>query len=64
MFHSDNPVADYDRYCDYCDARIEKMPECEMCGEHIQQDNAVCIDGKWYCDICLEESRENIYIDE
>lgn len=39
-----------------------KLPICSCCEEHIQQEKAVRIDGKWYCDYCLDEMRE--YIDE
>ena len=34
---------------------LSKLPICRICGEHIQQDTAICIDGKWYCDHCLNE---------
>ena len=34
--------------------RLARLPECCHCGEHIQQEDAVCIDGSWYCDDCLE----------
>lgn len=34
--------------------RLERLPVCSYCGEPIQQEDAVCIDGEWFCDDCLE----------
>ena len=44
----------YDRQCA---AWEYKLPICELCGEHIQQWDAVRIRGEWYCDECLREAR-------
>lgn len=36
-------------------------PCCEICGERIEQDDAVCIPKYGYvCDSCLENSREEL----
>lgn len=35
----------------------EKHPICHYCGEHIQQETAVMIDGEWICDACLDDRR-------
>jgi formylmethanofuran dehydrogenase subunit E len=35
---------------------LEQLPRCCHCDEPIQQETAVCIDGAWYCDECLENS--------
>jgi formylmethanofuran dehydrogenase subunit E len=44
--------------------RLEKMlarlPKCCLCGEHIQQEDAVRIGHAYYCDDCLKDSREEI----
>jgi formylmethanofuran dehydrogenase subunit E len=42
--------------------RRMRRPECSLCGEHIQQEDAVCIHGEYICDECLENNR--IYIEE
>ena len=34
--------------------RRARLPVCCYCGEHIMQEDAVCIDGDYYCDECLE----------
>lgn len=33
---------------------IENLPVFAYCEQPIQQDDAVQIDGYWYCDNCLE----------
>lgn len=43
--------------------RLEKMPVCWLCGEHIQQDDAVQMFGKWFCDDCLDSCRVSIDFD-
>ena len=58
MFYSDDPVADAERYSAEQDSEIRRLPVCCECKGHIQQEKAVRIDGKWYCDYCLDEMRE------
>lgn len=29
---------------------LRKLPVCCCCGEHIQQEKAVCIEDDWYCE--------------
>lgn len=41
---------------------LEKRPKCICCGEHIQEDSAVQIQGDYYCDECLDGMR--VCIDE
>lgn len=42
------------------DKQLELLPLCARCEDHIQQERAVCIDGTWYCDDCLEECRQEV----
>ena len=63
MFYSDDPVRDYDRYCDEQERWLKKLPVCCECEEHIQQESAVRIDGEWYCDACLDDMRTSIDVD-
>lgn len=58
MSWSDDPARDYDRYCNEQDRKLERRPCCCLCGEHIQEDSAVYLDGQWYCDDCLEDARK------
>jgi len=41
---------------------LERRPVCVCCGEHIQEDSAVQIQGSFYCDNCLDDMR--VYIDD
>lgn len=43
----------YDRQCA---AWEYKLPICELCGEHIQQDKALHIMGLWICDDCINDN--------
>lgn len=36
---------------------MKSLPKCEICGEPIQQEMAVYIDGVYYCDECLHDHR-------
>ena len=46
--------ADYFEMKDAEEAKwLASRPKCHNCGEPIQQECAVNIDGKWYCDNCL-----------
>lgn len=51
--------------CDSCGdcKETKKLPICIDCGEKIDQDDAVCMNGDWYCDSCLNSYREDIYED-
>lgn len=55
MFYSDNPVMDADNYNNYMEERLNMLPKCTCCGYPIQQEEALCIDGNYYCDDCVED---------
>ncbi len=57
MYYTDNPVADAERYLRDQDDALARLPKCELCGEPIQQERAVYIDGAYYCDECLHGHR-------
>ena len=40
--------------------RMRRLPVCCYCEERIQQAKAVCINGDWYCNECIEELTEDI----
>ena len=42
------------------EAMRDKLPTCERCGNAIQQEWAVCIDGAWYCDDCIEYFQKEV----
>ena len=37
--------------------RLKRFPCCAICGEHIDQEDAVCFHGEWICDDCLDDLR-------
>ena len=43
--------------------RMAKLPTCERCGDAIQQERAVCINGFWYCDECIEHYRREVDVE-
>lgn len=55
---SNNLAHDVDQYLASEDRWLRSHPVCACCGDHIQQETAVKIDGAWYCDECLESLRE------
>lgn len=57
---SSDPVWDWEQKCKADDERLKDLPVCAECGEPIQQDDAVFLNGEWYCDSCVRHSRRNI----
>ena len=49
---SDDPVRDFLRYDSDQEDRLQEFPQCWNCGEPVQQEEAICVDGKWICDRC------------
>ena len=60
FYWSDDPLRDFDRHDADQQRKLERMPKCAECRDHIQQKDAVCIKGKFYCDECLKGMREHI----
>lgn len=58
MQRTDDPIADYDRYCEEVDRMQKELPQCECCGERITETKAVCIEGRWFCEDCEDEAWE------
>lgn len=58
--YTDDPIADFHRHDAEQQKYLDKLPVCCGCGEPIQQAYAVCIDGDWYCDDCLDDMRQRI----
>lgn len=42
------------------EARLRKMPVCCRCKEHIQQPEAVKVNGRWFCEDCEDHAWEVI----
>ena len=50
----------WDRYDTYRESRLRKMPVCCRCKEHIQQEEAVKFDNRWFCEDCEEDLWDEI----
>ena len=55
MFYSDNPIRDYDRYCEEQEREMERYPECCDCGKRITDDFVYYIFGDIYCEECMKD---------
>ena len=60
MFRTDDPVADFLRHDAERQSRQRRRPKCCDCGEHIQDEQAYFIDGKWFCEACMNEYKQTI----
>ena len=60
--YTDDPERDFLRHDAEQQAWLEKRPVCHYCGEHIQDEYAVRIDGHWICKECIDDFTE--YIEE
>lgn len=53
-----DPLDDFAEHDREKEEWLRKRPVCCICGEHIQQEDAVCISDRWICDQCLKEARK------
>ncbi len=50
----------WERHDNEMERELEKRPICAYCGEHIQTDMAVYMNGEWICDDCIDEMRISV----
>lgn len=55
MYRTDDPIADYERHEADQEAKLDKLPKCDICGEHIQDDYLYDINGDIFCEECLNK---------
>ena len=55
-----DPIKDFEKHDAEQQERLKKFPVCKLCDHPIQQEDAVCFNGRWYCDECLSEHRESV----
>ena len=60
MRYSDNPLADFNAWDMEQTRQLARLPVCADCGEPIQQEDAIFINGDWLCDDCLDSYRRPI----
>ena len=54
--YSNNPIADYDRYCARQEAQLQQCPKCSYCEEPIQDDFLYEINDELFCESCLNDN--------
>ncbi len=60
MTWSDDPEKDFERYDAEQQAKLDKLPICNCCGEPIQQEKAVYYNDQWCCEECEDEFWQDI----
>jgi len=60
IYRSSCLAHDIERFLAEEDHALAQYPVCCRCGNHVQQDSIVRIDGNYYCDECLNALRESI----
>lgn len=55
FFRSDDPVRDWDRYCEYQEREMSRYPRCAKCGERILDEYCYEEDGEYFCDDCFDK---------
>lgn len=67
MYRSDDPVLDAERYMEAQDIRLAMRPQCDCCGEHIQEEMALHYRTSkidiWLCLECIDSNTEYIEVD-
>lgn len=58
---TDNPIRDFEKYDQGKEERLENLPVCDQCGEHIQDDYMYVIGDYTLCEECLKDFREAVY---
>ncbi len=66
LIMTDDPYQDADRYMAAQDAWLERRPQCDCCGNHIQDETALHYVTRkidiWICPDCVDDNTE--YIEE
>lgn len=56
MFYSDDPISDYNRYCNEQQKELDRLPECSECGEKIMDEYCFEVNGEYICERCMNEN--------
>lgn len=59
MIWTDDPVMDAANYEAERERKMQELPICDFCGNHITDDSYHEIRGLNICDRCLEDHRKN-----
>lgn len=54
MYRTDDPVADFHHWDRECERALARLPECDCCGHHVQDEYYYEINGDVVCPKCLD----------
>ena len=57
---TDDPVKDLRAYDRQQEEELRKLPVCSCCHEPIQQPDAFCVNGEYWCDDCMDDMRVDL----
>ena len=57
---TDNPVKDFRAYDRQQEEELKNLPVCSCCYEPIQQPDAFCVNGEYWCDACMDDMRVDL----
>ena len=61
VYRTDDPHKDFDRWDAEQTAKLEKLPKCSHCDEHIQDDYLYEINDELICEECINQNfRKNV----
>ena len=60
VLRTDDPIHDFEVWDAEQNRQLDRLPYCEDCGNPIQQEDAVYINGDWLCDDCLSSYRREV----
>ena len=64
VYFTDDPASDFSYYDQEQARRLAHRPVCLKCGEHIQEEHYFYIDGRIWCQDCMEnEFRRVVEVD-
>ena len=62
MFYSDDPVWDAEMHAQAQERKLSEMQLSDGCGERIQTEYLYKLDGNTYCEKCIEDSKEAVFV--
>lgn len=63
VLRTEDPVADFLRHDEEQNRWLESLPECEDCGEPIQDEEAYYINGGWICLDCMDSYKRDVVLE-
>ena len=54
MCYTDNPLHDFWRHEQEQEEQLKKLPKCQCCDEHIQDDYLFVVDDEIFCEECVK----------